>query len=81
MVGCTESLAGLPGLSVSREVVAVLLGPHPALGAGPAPGPCKDRDHGEHRGNCKELNVHALKSQNTAAPRVRGQIWRHGAGE
>lgn len=41
MVGQAESLAGLPGLGLSREVIAVLPGPQPALRAWPARGSCK----------------------------------------
>lgn len=60
MLGRAESLAGLPGLSFSREVVAMLPGPQPALGARPAPGPCKQRPLVSCGGNCK------LKNQNLA---------------
>lgn len=60
MLGRAESLAGLPGLSFSREVVAMLPGPQPALGAWPAPGPCKQRPLVSCGGNCK------LKNQNLA---------------
>lgn len=78
MVGCTESLAGLPGLSVSREVVAVLLGPHPALGAGPAPGPCS-RGQG-HDGDCRHCQEQGHDYQGPAQGlQVHGQPFQSSA--
>lgn len=62
MVGCIESLVGFLGLSVSREVVVVFFRLYLVLGVGSVFGFCKDRDYGEYRGNCKELNVYVLKS-------------------
>ena len=78
MVSRAEGLAGLPGLSFSGEVVAVLLGPHPALGARLAPGPCKHTDHSE------EPTVRMLKkkkNQYLTTVLSEGANLEHGAGK
>lgn len=73
MVGRTESLAGIPGLSFGGEEVTVFPGPQPALGAWLAPRPCKHRPEVSCRVNCNELKACSLKSQNLATALTEGQ--------